>query len=163
MTDRLFIATRKGLFEVARHAAGGKSPTRIFSATRFPPCCRTRMARSTPRSISAILGPSCGAATAARVGVSCRSRVSAKAGRCRSTTLILGRSARSGHSSRAGCRGGSGPARCRAGCSAPMTAASPGRSTSRFGVCQSAGNGSASPAASSPESTRCSVRSPRSL
>ena len=65
MTDRLHVATRKGLFEVARHDGAWEIADAHFLGDPLSAVLAEPDGSSTPRLISAISGPSCGAATAA--------------------------------------------------------------------------------------------------
>jgi hypothetical protein len=127
MTDRLHVATRKGLFEVARHNGGWEIADAQFLGDP----------------LSAVLADPGGALYAAldlgHFGAKLWRRDAGSAWRELSVPAfppkpkdagddpILGRSAKSGRSSRAEFSDGYGRARCPAGSSAPMTAANHGR------------------------------------
>jgi len=127
MTERLHIGTHKGLFELARH--NGVWDIADVQFLGDP--------------VSAVLAVTDGIVYAAldlgHFGAKLwrRNRTGnwrelpvpsfPPSPRMPVTIPIPGRSARSGHSNRAGFRVGFGQAQCRAGFSAPMTAANPGR------------------------------------
>ena len=132
----------------------GRSPTRSSWATRCPPCWRTgegpRRARPRPFRRQAVAPRRQG-----RMARTCRPRLPGQAGRCRRrpASLVARQDLDAGAGRRAA--GGSRPAPCRAGCSAPTTTARAGRSTRRSGTCPRARSGWASPAASSRGSAPC--------
>ena len=128
MAERLYVGTRKGLFELARRSGGWDIADVHFLGD---PVSAVLAARTTSVYAALDLGHF-GAKLWRRDGAPgwrelAGPGVSAETRRTPATTRIRGRSARSGSSSRAAFRAGCGPARCRAGCSAPMMAARPGR------------------------------------
>ena len=127
MAERLYVGTRKGLFEVARSGGGWDIADVHFLGDPVSAVLADDGAVYAALDLGHFGAKLWRRERAGAAGASLRRRRFRQSRRMPPTIRIPGRSARSGRSSRAACRGGCGPARCRAGCSAPTMAARPGR------------------------------------
>ena len=125
MAERLYVGTRKGLFEVVRRKAGWD-----IAAVHFLGDPVSAVLADGDNLYAGLDLGHFGAKLWRREGDSGWREVAAPAFPSKPTDATddrtRGRSVRSGQSNRAACRAGCGSARCPAGCSAPTMAATAG-------------------------------------